>query len=130
MRQELEQLFFFNPRQYLLRDNIAKVVEQHGMPCIIEESGQLRLITEGEDCQCIFLMKEGTLKGVAIYHRYAPDTLSLLHMAVHPDSLKIFRSLLAEINRIAVAISGIEYIRFEYFGRTRIKVSNLQSKKA
>lgn len=124
MREELEDLFFFNPRQYLLHDNIAQVVEKHGMPRIIEESGRLRLNTERENCQCIFLLEEGRLKGVAIYHRYESDTLSLLHLAVHPDSPTIFRVVLAEFNRIAVAISGIEYIRIEYFGNTRIKVSS------
>lgn len=85
-RDDLEQLFFFNPQQERYYDQIVDMVETFGHPKIEAKKGEMRLIiARHPDVMNLFALHEGELAGVVLYALFSPETLSVLHIAIHPE---------------------------------------------
>ena len=88
-RPEVEALFFFNPRQPLLREGIHAAVAHAGMPAIVEHDGKLWIDVPPGKTQCLFACADGIeplrAVGVVLYSRPAVDTIWITHLAIDPD---------------------------------------------
>ena len=128
MRQEVEALFFFNPRQPLLHDGIHATVAQSGMPAVVENDGKVWIDVPPGKTQCLFACDEGVeplrVVGVALYSRPGADTIAIDHMAIDPDyvhggenaALDVAMHLVGRVMAIAGSIKGVTRIQLPYRG--------------
>jgi hypothetical protein len=120
MRQEVEQLFFFNARQGLLIDKIRRAVDRYGVPEIISWNGQLRIGVPANDVQCLFALDQtggpGRIAAVVLYLRAVPECLTITHLAVHQDYVggAMGARVIGEVRRIARRIRGVVRIELPY----------------
>ena len=123
----LEQLFYFNPNQWKLRESVETAVKQFGTPRITNCDGSLRMILPDiGEAQTLYLYESGPkhiLTGVVVYIR-EEHLLRVLFWALHPDYT--FRSkpqsylLLKMVDALkssAKRIVGIKMITFRFGSR-------------
>ena len=86
---DLEELLFFNPRQYKVRTNVLQINERYGAPRVeVIDDRVFVALDASPQPQTLYMLaisdEQETLVGVMVYLR-ENDTLSLLHVAVHED---------------------------------------------
>jgi len=123
----LEQLFYFNPNQWKLRESVEAAVSQFGTPRITNSDGTLRMVLPDiGDAQTLYLYKSGrkhVLTGVVVYIR-EENLLRVLFWGLHPDYT--FRSdprtylllkMVDALKNAAKRIVGVQMIRFRFGSR-------------
>jgi hypothetical protein len=119
-REELEEVFFFNPKQPLVRSRVLEHIERYGPPEIVEQAGGITLALRGIDqAQTIFLMdgnSRSRLLAAVIYIR-EEERLKVLYLAMkhaccvdrstsHTLLLYVVRTLI----RLGKQIKGIHFL--------------------
>ena len=125
-RPALEELLFFNPRQFRVREGIVNSLEKFGHPRIEETDDQLCIRVGDCEAQTLFAFdpdhRRGDPVGVVVFIRTSPAEVAIMHLAVHPDySLQGERSgiglgvvLVEMVKEIASRIVGIQRVVFFY----------------
>ena len=125
-RSALEELLFFNSRQYRVREGILDSLEQFGHPRIEETPEGLTVCVGNHDVQTLFahdLDRRGEdLVGVVVFLRTLPDEVAIVHVAAHPDyalqgsrqPLGLGVTLVEKVKEIASRIVGVKKITFFY----------------
>jgi len=139
MRPAVEALFFFNPRQSLLREGIHATIAQTGMPTIVANDAKVWIDVPQGSTQCLFACDEGVqpfrISGVALYTRPAFDTIWIAHLAIDPDysyggahaTLEVARRLVGQVMTIAHSIKGIGRIQLPYRHGSYLRVPRTQA---
>ena len=126
-RSELEEMLFFNPRQTLVHDSIVAVIEGHGLPRVIEETGRLSVRLDGgrTEAQTLYALTRTIppkLAGAAVFSRLDAQTWLLLHIAVAEEfgtagsracDLLPMR-LMARVRAAAAQVRGVRRLRVLY----------------
>jgi hypothetical protein len=120
-RPQVEALFYFNPRQKALIDQIRQTVEETGAPSIMGTERIWIGLPEGTT-QCLFACDplEQPI-AVAIYCRPMAEVIRILHLAIEPalDVSKVTGDALAgamimRIRQIAGRIKGVQRVQLPY----------------
>jgi hypothetical protein len=131
-REELEHLFFFNPRQDRIRDQIEMAIKDYGCPQITANSdGTLQMAIDGiEAAQNLFIMEgagRAKLHGGVLYVREA-NCLKIVFIAFKPvfthswrDSATLLVIAVGAMRRIAGQIAGITDVRWSYLAGRRAR---------
>jgi len=131
MRSQLESVFFFNPKQASLVDQISQVIKEHGVPEIREANGRITLTLRGNShTQTVFGVnsrRPEILEGVIIYARSNYPEILVLHLALarfqFASKLAVsetgktanFLGLITAFIKLAKSIVGVERLRFAYW---------------
>lgn len=129
-RREVEDLFFFNPKQSLVRERVRQHVAQYGAPALCDQAGLLTLtLGKVNQAQTLFIMMGGNrakLLGLLVYVREG-DGLRVLYLALKPaytltwrDSCLLISHVLRALKETARRIKGINFIQFAVSGRDAI----------
>jgi hypothetical protein len=125
-RAALEELMFFNPRQFRAREGIVNSLEKFGHPRLVETNDSLSVRVEDHEAQTLFVFdqdnRSGDPVGVVVFLRTSPAEVAIMHVAVHPDySLQGEHSgiglgiiLVEKVKEIAARIAGVERVIFFY----------------
>ena len=108
----LEELLFFNSRQYRVREGILDSLEQFGHPRIEETAEGLTVRVGNHDVQTLFAhdldRRDEDLVGVVVFLRTSPDEVAIMHVAVHritpckePPPLGLGVALVEKVKEIA-----------------------------
>jgi hypothetical protein len=125
-RAALEELMFFNPRQFRAREGIVNSLEKFGHPRLVETADGLSVRVEDHEAQTLFVFDKDRLGndpiGVVVFLRTSPAEVAIMHVAVHPDyalqggysgtGLGII--LVEKVKEIAARIAGVERVIFFY----------------
>lgn len=134
LRSELENLFFFNPRQTRFAEAIKSVLQRAAPPSLLSEGGRLWIGTEDGTTQCLIACDTRVVGrppiGLLIYNRPAPDRLEIVHIAVHPDFANDAASggpglaalLVSRVLNIAHALCGVNRVDLAYRPGTSLRV--------
>ena len=124
---ELEELFYFNPNQWKLREAVEAAVGRFGTPRITDSGGALRMVLRDiGEAQTLYLYRSGSkqiLTGVVVYIRDGP-CLRILFWGVHPDytfhsmpQKYLLLEIVDALKNTAKRIVGIETISFRFGSR-------------
>ena len=125
-RPAVEELFFFNPRQYRVREGIVNSLGKFGHPRIEDTENGLSIRVGNHEAQTLFAFdrdrRDSNPIGVVIFMRTSPDEIAIMHLAVHPDyALQGLRAglglglvLIEKVKGIASRIVGIRRMVFHY----------------
>ncbi len=126
-RDEVESLLFLNPDQHRVREAIVRVVEQFGVPLLVEENGRLRVrVKSGQEVQALFAVvptpRKPRVGGVLVYTRSDLATLLVLHLAVTPDYSyhgrhhrdTVALQLVGKLREIGSRVKGVQTVRLLY----------------
>ncbi len=125
-RSALEELLFFNPRQYRVREGIINSLEQFGHPRLEETASGLSVRVGNHEAQTLFAYdrdRRGTDPvGVVVFLRTAPAEIAIMHVAVHPDyalqgrraGVGLGLTLIEKVKEIASRIAGVQRVVFFY----------------
>ena len=133
-RPALEELFFFNPRQYRVREGIVSSLGEFGHPRIEDTVSGLSIRIGNREAQTLFAFdrdrSENNPVGVVIFIRTSPTEISIVHMAVHPDyalqgrraGLGLGLVLIEKVREIASRIVGVQRIILHYQQQIAIRI--------
>ncbi len=125
-RHATESLFFFNPRQYRVREAIISSLKEYGEPRIEERGDDLCLGVGSGYAQTLFAFDSDRTDqhpvGVIVFLRSSCTDLVILHFAVHPDyvlgrrgsDLGLAFELIEKVKEIASRIKGITRLILSY----------------
>lgn len=125
-RQALEELMFFNPDQFRVRDGIVSALHKFGHPRIEETADGISIRVADLEAQTFFAfdhVRYGTDPvGVVAFIRTSSEELAIMHIAVHSDytmqgsraGLGLSFVLIEKVREIAVRIVGVKQIIFFY----------------
>jgi hypothetical protein len=125
-RAALEELLFFNPRQYRVREGIINSLEQFGHPRLEEAAGELSIRVGQHEAQTLFAYDRDRRGkdpvGVVVFLRTSPAEIAIMHVAVHPDyalqgaraGVGLGVTLVEKVKEIAARIVGVTRILFFY----------------
>jgi len=132
-RDELERIVFFNPEQGRVTSSLLDSVRRYGVPSIVEDGTFLRFRLPGfGTIQSLYALDENDqpvqLAGVVMFVREAPDTMLLLHVAVHEDYAAggtradawVTPQLLAAVRSACRRTRGITTLRLLYPHETKV----------
>jgi hypothetical protein len=122
-REELEQLFFFNPRQSKVQDQVRKTVAQYGPPEIQDDGRSITLGIRNIQCaQALFILygkERAHLLGALVYVR-KKERLKVLYLALKPiftitwrDSCTLLIFVINALREVARSIRGVDTIELE-----------------
>ena len=131
MRDQVEAVFFFNPRQSRWAAEIRRVVELYGVPEIKSVGDEVTLALRArETTQTLFAVsppRSDVLEGVIIYGRFQYPEILMLHMALaepRPASALAaqaaggglnFLGLLEAFSKLVKTVAGVERLRLAYW---------------
>ncbi|MGA2865734.1 MAG: hypothetical protein ABSF95_14775 [Verrucomicrobiota bacterium] len=129
-RQEVEDLFFFNPKQGSVRDRVRQHVDQYGAPTLCDQEGLLTLkLGKVDHAQTLFMLmgsNRAKLLGLLLYVREG-DCLRVLYLALKPaytltwqDSCFIISHVLRSLKETARRIKGVNSIQFSVSGKNAV----------
>ena len=133
-RPALEELLFFNPRQYRVREAIVNSLGKFGHPRIEDTPNGLSIRVGDHETQTIFVFdqdrRDGGPVGVVVFIRMSPTEIAIMHVAVHPDyalqgrraGLGLGLILIEKVKEIASRIVGIRRIMLHYRQEIVIKI--------
>jgi len=125
-RPALEELMFFNPRQFRAREGIVNSLEKFGHPRLEETTDSLSVRVGDCEAQPLFAFDQDRLcgdpVGIVVFLRTSPAEVAIMHVAVHPDyALQGEHSgtglgiiLVEKVKEIAARIAGVERVVFFY----------------
>lgn len=125
-RPALEELLFFNPGQYRVREGIVNSLERFGHPRLEETKNGLSVCVGNQEAQTLFACdqdyRDHAPVGVVVFLRTAPEEIAILHVAVHDDytlqgkhgGLGLGTVLVEKVKEIATRIVGVRKIVFFY----------------
>jgi hypothetical protein len=125
-RPALEELFFFNPRQYRVREGIVNSLGKFGHPRIEDTANGLSIRVGDHEAQTLFAFDQdrrgGDPVGVVVFIRTSPPEIAIMHVAVHPDyalqgrhaGLGLGLILIEKVKEIASRIVGVRRIALHY----------------
>ncbi len=125
-REALEELLFFNPRQFRVREGIINSLEQFGHPRLEDTPNGLAIRVGNQDAQTLFAYDRDRRGedpvGVVVFMRTAPTDIAIMHVAVHPDyalqgrrgGVGLGVALIEKVKEIAARIVGVHKIVFFY----------------
>jgi ribosomal protein S18 acetylase RimI-like enzyme len=132
-REELEELLFFNPRQFRVRSGILDSLRQFGHPRLEDVPDGLAVRVGDHEAQTLFAFdqdRRGGLVGVVVFLRTTPTDIAIMHVAVHPDYALQGRhggtglgvALVEQVKSIASRIVGVKRIVFVYRNEVIIRL--------
>ena len=133
-RLALEELLFFNPRQFQVRQGIVNSLEKFGHPRIEETTDSLSVRVGDCEAQPLFAFDQDRRSndpvGVVIFLRTSPAEVAIMHVAVHPDyayqgrhaGLGLGVALVEKVKEICSRIVGVQRIAFFYRQEVVIRV--------
>jgi len=133
-RPAVEELFFFNPRQYRVREGIVNSLGRFGHPRIEDTMSGLSVRVGDQEAQTLFAFdsdrRNGNPVGIVIFLRTSPDEIAIMHIAVHPDyalhgrraGLGLGLVLIEKVKEIASRIVGVRRIALPYQQETVIQL--------
>jgi hypothetical protein len=133
-RAALEELLFFNPRQYRVREGILSSLEQFGHPRLEETPEGLSVRVGDHEAQTLFAYDRDRRGdepvGVVVFLRTSPTEIAVMHVAVHPDyalqgrhaGVGLGVTLIEKVKEIASRIVGLQKIVFFYRQEVVIKL--------
>jgi hypothetical protein len=133
-REKLEELLFFNPRQFRVRSGILDSLKQFGHPRLEDTADGLAVRVGDHEAQTLFAFdrdrRNGELVGVVVFLRTAPAEIAIMHVAVHPDYALQGRhggtglgvELVEQVKAIALRIVGVKRIVFVYRNEVVIRL--------
>jgi len=122
----VEELFFFNPRQYRVREGIVNSLGRFGHPRIEDTLSGLSVRVGDHEAQTLFAFdmdrRDGNPVGIVIFLRTSSDEIAVMHIAVHPDyalhgrraGLGLGLVLIEKVKEIASRIVGVRRIVLPY----------------
>jgi len=125
-RIAVEELLFFNPRQFRVRDGILDSLEKFGHPRIEETADGLSVRVGNCEAQALFAFdldqKNDAPIGLVVFLRTSPAEIAIMHLAVNPDyalqgthgGAGLGVTLVDKVKEIAAKIVGIRRIVFFY----------------
>jgi len=125
-RQELEDLLFFNPRQYKVREGIISSLARFGHPKLEETPTGLSIRVGDQEAQTLFAFdrdrKDPAPVGVVIFIRTSPEEVAIMHVAVADEyalqgagaGVGLGVTLIEKVKEIAARIVGVKRIVFFY----------------
>jgi hypothetical protein len=125
-RAALEELLFFNPRQYRVREGILNSLERFGHPRVVQSADALTVRIGQHEAQTLFAFDPDRHDfqpiGVVVFLRTAPAEVAIMHIAVHPDyalrgrnaGIGLGVTLVEKVKEIAARIVGIRKVVFFY----------------
>jgi hypothetical protein len=125
-RPALEELMFFNPRQFRAREGIVNSLEKFGHPRLEETTDSLSVRVGDCEAQPLFAFDQDRLcgdpVGIVVFLRTSPAEVAIMHIAVHPDyAMQGVQSgtglgiiLVEKVKEIAARIAGVERVIFFY----------------
>lgn len=125
-RPALEDLLFFNPRQYRVREGIVNSLERFGHPRLEETADALSVRVGDHEAQTLFAFDQdrrgGAPVGVVVFLRTSPAEIAIMHVAVHPNyalqgrraGVGLGVALIEKVKEIASQIVGVQKIVFFY----------------
>ena len=134
MRESVEALFFFNPRQALLSAAIYDTIQRTGVPRLMELEDTVWIGVPSGALQCLFASdcssEAHRVAGVALYGRPAPDALSVVHLAVNSayagageaGGTGVGQVLIKKIKEIGSRVQGITRIQLPYRHQAFLRV--------
>jgi hypothetical protein len=138
-RSALEDLLFFNPRQYRVREGIVNSLEKFGHPRLEEGANGLSVRVGDQEAQTLFAFDRDRSSsepvGVVVFVRTAPSDIAIMHIAVHPDyalqgrrkDVGLGVTLVEKVKEIAARIVGVERIVFFYRQEVILRVRDHRS---
>ena len=130
----LEKLVFFNPRQSVAHEAIARAVEAYGAPSIVSTDDGLRVaVTRRDDVQCLFALKAGgrtpQLAGMVMYLRTSPEEVTVLHVGVSERcsrgrraGLEVVTVLIRAVRAAAHRLRGVRRLSMFYLQRRELEL--------
>jgi len=126
-RPALEELMFFNPSQFRVREGIINSLEKFGHPRL-EESGDDLVVRVGtSDAQTLFVYDSDSKAkdpiGMVAFLRTSPSDIAIMHLAVREEyalqnrkqgDLGLGIVLIEKVKEIAARIVGVKKIIFFY----------------
>lgn len=130
----LSDLLFFNANQKKFASGIVSAVETFGAPEVKKTGDILQIFLNSEvQVQTLFAFdpaRNDRLIGAALFYRNAPETITLLHIAVDEQyainiDKKYFVAprLIEELRNIASKIKGVREIAIYYSGEKKRTIS-------
>jgi len=126
-RPALEQLMFFNPSQFRVREGIINSLEKFGHPRLEESGDNLVVRVGGSEAQTLFVYNADSKSkdpiGMVAFLRTSPAEIAIMHLAVReeyalrnrrPGDLRLGIVLIEKVKEIATRIVGVEKIIFFY----------------
>ncbi|MGA2179010.1 MAG: hypothetical protein ABSH15_05440 [Verrucomicrobiota bacterium] len=125
-RPAVEELLFFNPRQYRVREGIVNSLEKFGHPRIEETADRLSVQIGDCEAQILFAYDQSRHGddpvGIVVFLRTSPAEVAIMHVAVHPEySLQGEQAgaglgvvLVEKVKEIAARIAGVKQVIFFY----------------
>jgi hypothetical protein len=125
-RPALEELMFFNPRQFRAREGIVNSLEKFGHPRLVETTDSLSVRVGDCEAQPLFAFDQdrsgGDPVGVVVFLRTSSTEVAIMHVAVHPDyALQGGHSgtglgiiLVEKVKEISARIAGVKRVVFFY----------------
>jgi len=125
-RPVLEELFFFNPAQYRVREGIVNSLSKFGHPRIEETADAISIRVGNVEAQTLFVFdrdrRVGDPVGVVVFIRTSPTDIAVMHVAVHPNyalqgryaGLGLGLILIEKVREIASRIVGVRRITLHY----------------
>jgi len=125
-RPALEELLFFNPRQFRVREGIVNSLGKFGHPRIEDTPNGLSVRVGDHETQTLFAFDQdrrgGNPVGVVVFIRTIPTDIAIMHVAVHPDyalqgrhaGLGLGLILVEKVKEIASRIVGVRRIALHY----------------
>jgi ribosomal protein S18 acetylase RimI-like enzyme len=125
-RPALEDLLFFNPRQFRVRDGIINSLQQFGHPRLEEAEDSLSIQVGDKEAQTLFAYDRDSRSndpvGLVVFLRTTSAEIAIIHVAVHADyalqgrhgGLGLGTILVEKVKEIASRIVGVQRIVFFY----------------
>jgi hypothetical protein len=133
-RPALEELLFFNPRQFRVRNGIVNSQKRFGHLRIEETTGNLSVRVGNCEAQTLFVYDQDWRRddpiGVVVFLRTRPAEVAIVHIAVHPHhalqgqdtGLGLGITLIEKVKEIASRIAGVKQITLHYRQEIVIKI--------
>jgi hypothetical protein len=125
-REDLENLFFFNPRQHKVREGIRDSLSQFGHPRVVESKTGLSVRVGELEAQTLFAFdqdrEDKAPVGAVVFLRTAPEEVTILHVAVEDEyglqgsqtGVGLGIALVEQVKVIAARIVGVKRLLFFY----------------
>jgi hypothetical protein len=133
-RPALEELLFFNPRQFRVRSGILDSLKQFGHPRLEDTADGLAVRVGDHEAQTLFAFDQDRRShdpvGVVVFVRTNPAEIAIMHVAVNPDYALQGRhggtglgvALVDQVKAVASRIVGVQRIVFFYRSEVVIRL--------